>query len=267
MRSARGRLIGSLTGHRRIPLRSCRGPRSGRIVFPGLPRRGQPGSLGWGSGDRSVSCCGSGCAAYGSGEPRGRFHSGYPRRDKRTVRMNTHQRLASAIAAVVHRLTATADAVAESGLGIRKVADGTSAAPGTITAAGRRASDKVSEVDPSRAQPVSAGSSDDRAVITWSASVPSGNRLSAVPDLHGYAIDRVEATMRGAGFSFRSQTSGGYRRYTAGDGSEIWIRPDGEVQRLGPKVSPGPNQRSYRQRYGPDGAVTKDHSTGERVSR
>jgi RHS repeat-associated protein len=93
---------------------------------------------------------------------------------------------------------------------------------------------------------------------------PAGGTIS---NLHGKNLAEAEQAMFGQGFSFTSETKGGYRRYDHSDGSQIWIRPNGEVQRLSPSISPGPNQKNYRQRYGPDGQVTQEHSTGEMVKR
>ncbi|WP_369252060.1 polymorphic toxin-type HINT domain-containing protein [Streptomyces sp. R41] len=91
--------------------------------------------------------------------------------------------------------------------------------------------------------------------------------VTGISNLHGKSLADAELDMFGQGFSFASETKGGYRRYDHPDGSQIWIRPNGEVQRLGPSIDPGPNQKNYRQRYGPDGQVTQEHSTGEMVIR
>ncbi|MFE7572208.1 polymorphic toxin-type HINT domain-containing protein [Streptomyces sp. NPDC057539] len=94
-----------------------------------------------------------------------------------------------------------------------------------------------------------------------------GCGVTGISSLHGKDLADAEQGMFGQGFSFTSQTKGGYRRYDHPDGSQIWIRPNGEVQRLGPSIDPGPNQKNYRQRYGPNGQVTQEHSTGEMVIR
>lgn len=47
----------------------------------------------------------------------------------------------------------------------------------------------------------------------------------------------------------------------------FWIRPNGEMQRLGPSIDPGPNKKNYRPRYDADGQITQEHSTGEMVTR
>ncbi|WP_406516078.1 polymorphic toxin-type HINT domain-containing protein [Streptomyces sp. NBC_00873] len=91
--------------------------------------------------------------------------------------------------------------------------------------------------------------------------------VAGISNLHGKSLADAEQDVFGQGFSFTSETKSGYRRYDHPDGSQIWIRPNGEVQRLGPSIDPGPNQKNYRQRYGPDGQVTQEHSTGEMVIR
>ncbi|MWA02745.1 PASTA domain-containing protein [Actinomadura sp. LD22] len=86
-----------------------------------------------------------------------------------------------------------------------------------------------------------------------------------VPDLNGKSLDEAEQELADQGFTLKNVTTGGYRHYSNPDGSEVAIRPDGEVIRLGPKIDPGPNQKNYKPRYGPDGLRTQQHSTGERV--
>jgi hypothetical protein len=88
-----------------------------------------------------------------------------------------------------------------------------------------------------------------------------------LPNLHGQSLADAEAVLGNSGFRFVNETAGGYRKYTHADGSEVWIRPNGEVIRLGPKVDRGPNTPNYRDRYGPDGQITDLHSTGEIVTR
>jgi len=92
---------------------------------------------------------------------------------------------------------------------------------------------------------------------TWrrlrgSASVPQGgDAASRLPNLQG--MDRADAhiAIRSQGFQLHGTTSGGYVRYRHPDGSEIWIRPNGEVMRLGPRP---PGQR-HRPRYDSSGNV------------
>ncbi|WP_110945800.1 hypothetical protein [Streptomyces avicenniae] len=70
--------------------------------------------------------------------------------------------------------------------------------------------------------------------------------VTGLSSLRGRSLADAEQDMFGQGFSFTSETGGGYRRYGHSDGSQIWIRPNGEVQRLGPSIDPGPNQKNYR---------------------
>ncbi|MEV0259933.1 hypothetical protein AB0I49_01105 [Streptomyces sp. NPDC050617] len=91
--------------------------------------------------------------------------------------------------------------------------------------------------------------------------------ITGVSNLHGKTLGEAEQGIFGQGFSFTSETKGGYRCYDHPDGSQVWIRPNGEVMRLGPSIDAGPNQKNYRQRYGPDGQITQEHSTGEMVIR
>lgn len=70
-----------------------------------------------------------------------------------------------------------------------------------------------------------------------------------VPDLNRKSIEGAERELAKQGFKFRSETKGGYRRYDSPDGSTIWIRPNGEVVRLGSKIGQGPNQKGYYPRY------------------
>lgn len=46
----------------------------------------------------------------------------------------------------------------------------------------------------------------------------------------------------------------------------MYIRPNGEIIRLGPKVVPTGGGKSYHPRYDPEGQITQDHNTGEIVS-
>ncbi|MEU7749689.1 polymorphic toxin-type HINT domain-containing protein, partial [Nonomuraea sp. NPDC049158] len=89
--------------------------------------------------------------------------------------------------------------------------------------------------------------------------------VATLPNLHGKSLAEAEQEIYSRGFTFKSETKGGYRRYDHSDGSVLWIRPNGEVQRIGPKIDPGPNQKNYSVRYGPDGKVATGHSTGEFV--
>jgi len=74
--------------------------------------------------------------------------------------------------------------------------------------------------------------------------------------------------LKEAGFNDKGETAGGYREFEHEDKSKIYIRPDGEVVRTGPKVQiPDENKRGYRPRVDQHGKITQDHSTGEIVNR
>jgi hypothetical protein len=55
-------------------------------------------------------------------------------------------------------------------------------------------------------------------------------------------------------------------RYRHPGGGEIQIRPDGEVIRLGPKVTPEGGGRPYSPRLDSEGNRTPSHNTGEFVA-
>jgi hypothetical protein len=84
------------------------------------------------------------------------------------------------------------------------------------------------------------------------------NAAARLPNLQG--MDRADAhiAIRNLGFQYHGTTRGGYVRYRHPDGSEIWIRPNGEVMRLGPRPPGQPN----RPRYDPSGNVG-EHPQGE----
>ncbi|WP_040793486.1 hypothetical protein [Nocardia paucivorans] len=179
--------------------------------------------------------------------------------------------LARAMKNVAQQLAGLAKESSKHGFGLESLASKTAAAPKTLILAEQNARKTMSAVDLLPTGRTSNGSVFDRDLPTRTDRAPRTAKPSAlvakVPDLHGHTLERAEAEMSRSGFTFKSETAGGYRRYRAKDKSEIWIRPNGEVQRFGPKVSPGPNQKSYRPRYLPGGTETQEHSTGEMVIR
>lgn len=88
--------------------------------------------------------------------------------------------------------------------------------------------------------------------------------VKTVQDLTGLTGPEAEELLEDAGFFFRKETAGGYLRYIHADGSQMWIRPDGEVIRLGPKVK-GKSGKKYHPRFNQYGNTTKLHSTGEKL--
>ncbi len=72
--------------------------------------------------------------------------------------------------------------------------------------------------------------------------------------------------LRNSGFDYQSTSKGGYVRYKHPDGSEVYLRPNGEVVRLGPKVTPSGGGKPYAPRVDSSGNRIDTHSTGEYVS-
>ena len=80
-------------------------------------------------------------------------------------------------------------------------------------------------------------------------------------------MSRAEADvfLRSLGAEVRT-TAGGYTRYKFSDGSEVWIRPNGEVVRLPQREYDPQGQRTNKgMRLDENGALTATHTTGERV--
>ena len=72
--------------------------------------------------------------------------------------------------------------------------------------------------------------------------------------------------LRGKGFEYHSTSKGGYVRYRHPGGSEVYIRPNGEVGRLGPKVTPGGGGKPYHPRVDANGNRIDTHNPGEFVA-
>ena len=108
-----------------------------------------------------------------------------------------------------------------------------------------------------------------RSEDTYEAPVPVPDKPTSarLPNMHGQTWEEADGLLSSEGFAREKTTDGGYIRYGHADGSKVWIRPDGEVQRLGPKKDAGSQAKNYHPRYGPDGERTQSHSTGERVQR
>jgi hypothetical protein len=87
-----------------------------------------------------------------------------------------------------------------------------------------------------------------------------------VPNLNEETLDSAMREIENAGFEYRGQTQSGYIRFRHADGSEIWIRDNGEVIRLGPKIQPSPNSKAYHPRFDYLGNPSS-HNTGEFVIR
>ncbi len=104
---------------------------------------------------------------------------------------------------------------------------------------------------------------------------PKGsNAASNLGSMTGKSPIEMENLLKKEGFSFQSQSQGGYRKYRHPDGSEVQIRPNGEVVRLGPKQNAGQRgEKAYRNRYDQNGEIIEydpsgkinNHNTGEKI--
>lgn len=85
------------------------------------------------------------------------------------------------------------------------------------------------------------------------------------PNLSGMSRADAHIAIRNAGYNYHGTTAGGYVRYRHPSGAEIQIRPNGEVIRLGPPVTPQGGGRPYHPRIDDQGNRIPTHSTGEFV--
>jgi RHS repeat-associated protein len=133
------------------------------------------------------------------------------------------------------------------GAGVGAIADGTAgAAAASCAAVAKKAADaarKAADAARRRRTPTPTGGT---------------NAAARLRSLKGKSRAEAHKTIRNQGFEYHGTTRGGYVRYRHPDGSEIWIRPNGEVMRLGPKPPGQPN----RPRYDSRGNVA-DHPQGE----
>ncbi|ESP94651.1 RHS repeat domain-containing protein [Pseudoalteromonas luteoviolacea] len=101
----------------------------------------------------------------------------------------------------------------------------------------------------------------------------SENASQGLPDLTGLSGEVAEDVLGDNGFGKTKTTKGGYQQWDHEDGSQVWVRPNGEIVRTGPKrpQKNNPNGKKVRDRYGPDGQQIphepgkETHSTGEKV--
>ena len=84
-----------------------------------------------------------------------------------------------------------------------------------------------------------------------------------IPDLTGCSRRAACELLWTLGFFLNSETKGGYRKYSHVDGSQVWIKANGDVVRLGPKVTPRGGGKKYRPRFNQRGQRTQSHDTGE----
>jgi RHS repeat-associated protein len=72
--------------------------------------------------------------------------------------------------------------------------------------------------------------------------------------------------LRNRGFRYHGTTRGGYVQYRRPDGSIVWVRPNGQVIRLGPKVPPSGGGKPYNPRVDADGNLIGTHNPPEFIS-
>lgn len=89
-----------------------------------------------------------------------------------------------------------------------------------------------------------------------------------LPNLTGKTLIEAIAILNNQGFQFKTKTASGYETYQHPDGSQIHIRPNGEIVRTGPKLQDS-SGKSYRRRSDQYGNKIKfipganTHNTGE----
>jgi beta-lactam-binding protein with PASTA domain len=92
-----------------------------------------------------------------------------------------------------------------------------------------------------------------------------------LPNLTGTTRSEASVILANQGFQFKTKTQGGYETFQHLDGSQIHIRPNGEIVRTGPKIRAA-NGKSYRRRYNQYGNQIEfvpganTHNTGEIVN-
>jgi hypothetical protein len=94
-----------------------------------------------------------------------------------------------------------------------------------------------------------------------------------VPDLTGKTRQEAEEELNDNGFQKDKTTPGGYERWRHEDGSEIWIGPDGEVDRFLPKERSSVTGKMYKPRIDQHGnripwqpGTAGGHHTGEIIN-
>ena len=100
---------------------------------------------------------------------------------------------------------------------------------------------------------------------------PDPGATIKVPNLSGFSLKKADEAIYKAGYKRRGDMiRGRYIEYRHLDGSKIWIRPNGEIVRGGPKIQPDPNKRAFHPRYDYTGQLLPpqaQHHTGEFVKR
>ena len=89
----------------------------------------------------------------------------------------------------------------------------------------------------------------------------SGNAAQSLENMNGKTRSQADGILKGKGFQYKGRTEGGYEKYYHPDGSQVQIRPNGEITRSAPNAGGG-----YRPRVDQFGKViprSSPHSTGE----
>lgn len=89
--------------------------------------------------------------------------------------------------------------------------------------------------------------------------------LANVPDMTSELPLNWVTQLSRAGYKLHGITPSNYVRFRHTDSSEVWIRPNGEVVRLAPKVTPSGGGKKYNPRVNSMGEILETHSTGEYV--
>ena len=84
------------------------------------------------------------------------------------------------------------------------------------------------------------------------------NSVGSRADLHIQLRDR--------GFTYHATTKGGYVRYTHSNGSNVYIRPNGQVLRTGPPRTPAGGGKAYNPRVDAFGNRIQSHNPAEFVT-
>jgi RHS repeat-associated protein len=108
-----------------------------------------------------------------------------------------------------------------------------------------------------------------RVVGQYGAAVLTGMGVSRILGMVRRAPLRSRADfhieLRSQGYQYHHTTQGGYVLYRHPNGSQVWIRPNGQVIRTGPPVTPSGGGRPYRPRVDASGNPITTHDPNEFV--
>ncbi|MHB9082104.1 MAG: hypothetical protein ACYC3X_31965, partial [Pirellulaceae bacterium] len=104
-------------------------------------------------------------------------------------------------------------------------------------------------------------------ISTWFVGAQAGRIIGQLAAPEATVSNRADLHMqlREEGYTYHGTTKGGYVRYRLLDGPDVWIRPNGEVIRLGPKVTPADGGKPYPLRIDANGNVLNNHNPGDFV--